>query len=127
MRLIVTMHTKDGIQRTGVGSFADLAGSENAKKTKVSGNQMKEARSINKSLTALAQVINALEKGRKHVPFKDSKLTHMLKNSLGGNCKTSLLICASPHIHNREESIRSMQFGQRCRSVQNVVTINAVR
>ena len=127
MRLIVTIETKDGMKKTGIGNFADLAGSEKVKKTGVKGKQLKEAGNILKSLSALSNVIDSLEKGRKHIPFKDSKLTFMLKNSLGGNCKTTLLLCASPHIRNRDETIRSMQFGMRCRNVQNVVCINEVR
>ena len=79
MRLIVTLETKDGLKKTGIGNFADLAGSEKVKKTNAKGTQLKEAGNILKSLSALSQVIDALEKGRKHIPFKDSKLTFMLK------------------------------------------------
>ena len=117
-----------------------IAGSENVRKTASKSNekgsknannatpktrkkQVKEAGNILKSLTALSQVIDALLKGKKHVPYKDSKLTRLLQNSLGGNCKTALLICASPHIYNRYETIRSLKFGLRCQQIQNYISM----
>merc|ERR1712176_1464891 len=83
--------------------------------------QTKEAGNILKSLTALSQVIDALIKKKRHVPYKDSKLTRLLQNALGGNCKTALLICASPHIFNRYETIRSLKFGLRCQQIENFI------
>ena len=91
MRFIVSIETKNGMKQTGIGNFADLAGSEKVKKTGVKGKQLKEAGNILKSLTTLSQVIDSLEKGRKHIPFKDSKLTFMLKNSLGGTSLSKVL------------------------------------
>ena len=75
-------------------NIVDLAGSERAKDTKVEGERLKEGCNINKSLHVLGNVINALvesTKKKKHVPFRDSKLTHFLKDSLGGNSGTKLL------------------------------------
>ena len=69
-------------------NFADLAGSEKVRKTGVTGQRLKEAQKINLSLTMLGQAISALAKGRSHIPYRDSLLTHLLKDSLGGNCKT---------------------------------------
>ncbi len=85
---------------------------------------MVEAGNILKSLTTLSQVIDALIKNKKHIPYKDSKLTRVLSNSLGGNCKTALLICASPHIYNRYETIRSIKFGIRCLQIKNYIKYN---
>merc|ERR1712176_251833 len=85
--------------------------------------QTKEAGNILKSLTALSQVIDALIKKKRHVPYKDSKLTRILENSLGGNCKTALLICVSPHIYNRYETIRSLKFGSRCQKIENHIEL----
>ena len=96
MRLIVKIETADGV-RTGIGNFSDLAGSEKVKKTGAKGKRLQEAKSILLSLTTLSRVIEALVKN-KLPPFQESKLTFMLKDSLGGNCKTALLIAASPHV-----------------------------
>lgn len=65
-------------------------------------------------MSALGNCINALSKAKQtHVPYRDSKLTHALKESLGGNCKTTLLITCSPHPYNFEETVSTLQFGQR--------------
>ena len=125
LRLIVKIETSDGI-RTGIGNFSDLAGSEKVKKTGADGQRLKEAQNILLSLSTLSRVITSLVK-RENPAFRDSKLTFMLKDSLGGNCKTALLIAASPHVFNRDETVRSLQFGERCRKIQNKARINAVR
>eukprot|EP00419_Tripos_fusus_P033935 CAMPEP_0172773944 /NCGR_PEP_ID=MMETSP1074-20121228/195214_1 /TAXON_ID=2916 /ORGANISM="Ceratium fusus, Strain PA161109" /LENGTH=110 /DNA_ID=CAMNT_0013610295 /DNA_START=99 /DNA_END=428 /DNA_ORIENTATION=- len=77
-------------------NVVDLAGSERVKKSGAVGAQFKEATAINKSLLAFGNVVSALAAKQKHVPFRDSKLTRILEGSLGGNCKTSLLVCTSP-------------------------------
>ena len=64
-------------------------------------------------------VIEKLSDGKGLPPYKDSQLTFLLRNSLGGNCKTTLLIAASPHVYNRNETIRSLEFGKRCRKIKN--------
>ena len=69
--------------------FVDLAGSEKVAKTNVKGAQLDEAKNINKSLSALGQVINALVEGKVHIPYRDSKLPRMLQESLGGNAMTT--------------------------------------
>eukprot|EP00913_Durusdinium_trenchii_P018315 g17206.t1 len=76
---------------SGKLTLCDLAGSERLKKSEVTGEQMKEAQSINKSLTALGDVIEALTKGQKHVPYRNHRLTQLLSDSLGGNAKTLAL------------------------------------
>ena len=88
---------------------------------------MDEAKSINKSLSVLGQVINALSTGKaKHVPFRDSMLTHILRDSLGGNCKTTLVVAVSPHKYNRPETISSLRFGRTCKMVTNKASVNRV-
>lgn len=92
--------------------MVDLAGSERIDKTGVVGVGLTEAQNINKSLTALGQVINALTDPKaSHIPYRDSKLTRMLQESLGGNSKTSLIITCSPSIFNEKETISTLRFG----------------
>ena len=75
------------------------------KKTEVTGQQLKEANFINKSLTFLEQTVNALSRGDKHVAFRQSKLTSVLRDALGGNCKTVMIACAWPDDAHSEETI----------------------
>ncbi len=80
---------------------------------------------INKSLTTLGMVINALtDKKSTHIPYRDSKLTRILSESLGGNSKTCLVITCSPHPYNEEETLSTMRFGSRARSIKNKPKIN---
>jgi kinesin family protein 5 len=80
---------------------------------------------INKSLTTLGMVINALtDKKSTHIPYRDSKLTRILSESLGGNSKTCLVITCSPHPYNEEETLGTMRFGSRARSIKNKPKIN---
>eukprot|EP01084_Bolivina_argentea_P081593 147735_1 len=125
MKLIVKIETADGV-RTGVGNFSDLAGSEKIKKTGAVGQGLVEAKNILKALSTLVSVIKALVE-KKLPPFKDSKLTFMLKDSLGANCKTALLIACSPHVFNRDETVRSLGFGKLAKRIKNKAKINAVR
>ena len=83
-------------------------------KTGATGNTLEEAKKINQSLSALGNCIHALtEAKRGHVPYRDSKLTRILQESLGGNTKTTLVITASPHVFNAEETLGSLRFGAR--------------
>ena len=101
---IMTIHqnnTQDFSAQTGKLYLVDLAGSEKISKTGATGQTLDEAKTINKSLTTLGIVINALTDGRStHVPYRDSKLTRVLQESLGGNAKTCLIITCSPSIFN---------------------------
>jgi len=91
----------DGSKKMGKIFMVDLAGSERISKTGVSGSSLLEAQNINKSLTTLGLVIYKLTDGKStHIPYRDSKLTHILQESLGGNSKTSLIITCSPSIFN---------------------------
>ena len=86
---------------------------------------MKEAKNINKSLTTLGLVINALTDGKStHVPYRDSKLTRILQESLGGNSKTSLIVTCSPSIFNEQETISTLRFGQRAKQIKNNAKVN---
>jgi kinesin family protein 5 len=99
--------------------LVDLAGSERIKKSNVSGERIDEAIAINSSLTTLAKCIIALgEKKTAHVPFRESKLTRILQDALGGNSKTALILTLSPELDDMEETISSLLFGQRAKKVQ---------
>lgn len=105
--------------------LVDLAGSERISKTGVEGQGLTEAQSINKSLTSLGLVINALTDGKStHVPYRDSKLTRLLQESLGGNSRTSLIITCSPSIFNEEETKSTLKFGQRAKQIKNKAKVN---
>ena len=107
--------------------FVDLAGSEKVAKTNVKGKQLDEAKNINRSLSALGLVINALVEKSAHIPYRDSKLTRMLQESLGGNAMTTLLIAASMCGYNDKETLSTLRFGQRAKSIKNKPTANVER
>lgn len=105
--------------------LVDLAGSEKVGKTNVSGKHLEEAKKINTSLTMLGIVINALTDGKStHVPYRDSKLTRVLQDSLGGNSKTTLIINCSPSLYNENETLSTLRFGFRAKSIKNKPKIN---
>lgn len=105
--------------------LVDLAGSERVKKTGTEGSMLVEATHINKSLTFLEQVVVALgSKSRDHVPYRQSKLTHMLKDSLGGNCKTTMVANVWPEAKMMEETQSTLRFAQRMMRVSNEATVN---
>ena len=114
--------------RTSSFNLIDLAGSERQKSTKVDGEQLKEASNINRSLSALANVITSLvdiAKGKdRHVHYRDSKLTFLLKNSLGGNSKTCIIACVSPSEGALGESLSTLKFAQRAKEIKNKAVIN---
>lgn len=96
----------------------DLAGSENVAKSGVSGHGLKEAQNINKSLSALGDVIASLVAKNPHTPYRNSKLTMMLKDSLGGDSKTLMIVCCSPAQFNVVETLSSLNFASRARNVE---------
>ncbi|KAF9667111.1 hypothetical protein SADUNF_Sadunf16G0299000 [Salix dunnii] len=100
-------------------SFVDLAGSERIKKSGSSGSQLKEAQSINKSLSALGDVISALSSGGQHIPYRNHKLTMLMSDSLGGNAKTLMFVNVSPAESNLDESYNSLMYASRVRSIVN--------
>ncbi|XP_071114038.1 kinesin-like protein KIF25 [Haliotis cracherodii] len=98
--------------------LVDLAGSECVGMSGVKGAALREASHINKSLSALADVLGALSENRTHVPYRNSKLTHLLQDSIGGDAKLLVLLCVSPSQRYITESLQCLGFGQRARQVQ---------
>ena len=99
--------------RRGKLVLVDLAGSEKVSKTGAAGLRLEEAKNINRSLTSLGMVITALTEGpHTHVPYRDSKLTRVLQESLGGNSKTCLIICCAPEPRHAPETISTLRFGE---------------
>jgi kinesin family protein 5 len=148
----ITVSQKDlsnNTTKSGKLVLVDLAGSEMVRKSNASGQQLEEAKTINKSLSALGQVhtsilaanrlfftcgciciqvINALtDEKQTHVPYRDSKLTRILQDSLGGNAKTVLITAVSPSSFNANETVSTLRFGMRAKSIENKVTVNQTR
>ncbi|PVU96255.1 hypothetical protein BB561_001292 [Smittium simulii] len=118
-------NTNDGKTKLGQLFLVDLAGSEKIGKTGATGQTLEEAKKINKSLSALGNVINSLTDGKStHIPYRDSKLTRILQESLGGNSRTTLIINCSPSSYNVPETISTLRFGTRAKSIKNKATIN---
>uniref|UniRef100_A0A8D3EED0 Kinesin-like protein n=1 Tax=Scophthalmus maximus TaxID=52904 RepID=A0A8D3EED0_SCOMX len=104
--------------------LVDLAGSEKVSKTGAEGAVLDEAKNINKSLSSLGNVISALAEGTAYIPYRDSKMTRILQDSLGGNCRTTIVICCSPSSYNESETKSTLMFGQRAKTIKNTVTVN---
>ena len=102
----------------------DLAGSERLKRTKAEGQRKEEGVQINMGLLCLGNVISALSDGLQHVPYRDSKLTRILKDSLGGNSHTLMIACVSPADTNYEESLNTLRYADRARKIKNKAIIN---
>ncbi|XP_039184230.1 kinesin-like protein KIF17 isoform X1 [Crotalus tigris] len=106
-------------------NLVDLAGSERQSKTGAVGERLKEATKINLSLSALGNVISALADGRcRHIPYRDSKLTRVLQDSLGGNTKTLMVACLSPADNNYDETLSSLRYAHRAKNIRNKPRIN---
>mmetsp|Transcript_21885 Transcript_21885/g.33272 ORF Transcript_21885/g.33272 Transcript_21885/m.33272 type:complete len:749 (-) Transcript_21885:209-2455(-) len=124
--LIISVVTKmvkktTGRVTRGKLTICDLAGSERVGKSGSKGRQLKEAQSINKSLSALNGVINSLTTGSKHIPYRNHPLTMLMSDSIGGNSKTLMFVCCSPESGNCSESTNSLDFAKRCKNVTNNV------
>jgi kinesin family member 18/19 len=105
----------------------DLAGSERASTTENKGQRMIEGANINKSLLALGNCINTLSdksKAGSFVPYRDSKLTRLLKDSLGGNTKTLMIACVSPSYIAYEETVNTLKYANRARNIKRKTTRN---
>ncbi|XP_065649269.1 kinesin-like protein KIF3A isoform X5 [Hydra vulgaris] len=114
-----------GVIIKGKIHICDLAGSERIKRTGVSGERLNEAQHINSSLLELGNVIAALaDESASHIPFRNSILTRLLQESLGGNCKTSLVVCISPAFQDLQETKCTLNFGQRAMKVKNTAYVN---
>uniref|UniRef100_UPI00358F8609 chromosome-associated kinesin KIF4-like n=1 Tax=Myxine glutinosa TaxID=7769 RepID=UPI00358F8609 len=127
----ISMEQKRGEQRDSYccGKFhlVDLAGSERQKKTKAEGDRLKEGININRGLLCLGNVISALgeDSGRKnHIPYRDSKLTRMLQDSLGGNSHTLMVACISPADAHLEETVNTLRYADRARKIKNKPIVN---
>ena len=107
-------------------SIIDLAGSERASATKNRGERLLEGANINKSLLALGSCINTLcdVRKRNHVPYRNSKLTRLLKFSLGGNCRTVMIVCVSPSSSHFDETQNTLRYANRAKNIQTKVTKN---
>jgi len=107
-------------------NLVDLAGSERVNVTGASGKRLEESKSINSSLSALGNVITALTapKNRTHIPYRDSKLTRILEDSLGGNCKTTMMAMISPSNDSFQESLSTLKFATRAKKIKNRARIN---
>ena len=118
-------HLETGSAKQSKMVLVDLAGSEKVGKTGATGDRLEEAKNINKSLSALGQVINALTDPKiQHIPYRDSKLTRMLQESIGGNARTTLIIAISPSTYNAGESVSTCRFGVRAKQVKNKAVVN---
>lgn len=107
--------------------FVDLAGSERATKTGNTGERFKESIQINSGLLALGNVISALGDPRRkssHIPYRDAKITRLLKDSLGGSAKTVMITCVSPSSADFDESLNSLKYANRARNIRNKPTLN---
>ncbi|XP_035534187.1 kinesin-like protein KIF3C isoform X2 [Morone saxatilis] len=117
----------DGRKHIRVGrlNLVDLAGSERQAKTGVQGERLKEAAKINLSLSALGNVISALADGRSsHVPYRDSKLTRLLQDSLGGNAKTVMVATLGPAPQHYDETLTTLRYANRAKNIQNQPRVN---
>ncbi|RIA84273.1 P-loop containing nucleoside triphosphate hydrolase protein [Glomus cerebriforme] len=119
----------DWITITSKFHFVDLAGSERLKRTAASGDRAKEGISINSGLLALGNVISALgdptkAKHTTHIPYRDSKLTRLLQDSLGGNAQTLMIACISPAEFNLNETVNTLKYANRARNIKNLASVN---
>ncbi|KAJ7973392.1 Kinesin-like protein [Quillaja saponaria] len=114
--------------KSGKLVLVDLAGSEKVEKTAAEGRIFEEAKTINKSLTALGNVVNAVTCGLQgklnHIPYHDSKLTRILQDALGGSSRTALLCCCSPSTSNASESLSTLRFGVRVKHIKASPCVN---
>lgn len=112
--------------KVGKLNLVDLAGSERVSVTGATGKRLEESKKINQSLSCLGNVISALTdfKTRTHIPYRDSKLTRLLEDSLGGNCKTTMIAMISPAYDGYQESISTLKFATRAKKIKNSAKIN---
>jgi hypothetical protein len=111
--------------KAGKLNLVDLAGSERSGKTKATGQTQKEGIKINLSLTALGNVISALVDGKsQHIPYRDSKLTRLLQDSLGGNQKTVMIAALSPADYNFDETLSTLRYASRAKAIKNKPIVN---
>ncbi len=117
-------HNNNHVIRTSSFHLVDLAGSERQKHAGVAGSRLKEANNINRSLSALGNVIMALVDGKQHIPYRDAKLTFLLRDSIGGNSKTFIIANVSPAPVSAGESLTTLKFASFARKSQQLATRN---
>ncbi|CAH1155037.1 unnamed protein product [Phaedon cochleariae] len=123
--LVETKNNVTGKTTFGKLNLVDLAGSERVHKTMATGDRLKEAGKINLSLSVLANVISALVDGKStHIPYRNSKLTRLLQDSLGGNSLTAMIAMISPNFLDSQESLYTLMYADRVKHIQNRVTVN---
>jgi len=113
--------------RVGKLNLVDLAGSERVRVTGATGKRLEECKKINQSLSALGNVISALadqKQSRSHIPYRDSKITRILEDSLGGNCITTMMAMISPSVDSFGESLSTLKFANRAKNIKNDPIIN---
>lgn len=110
---IVSEFKQTGVVTRGKLNLVDLAGSERINKSGAQGQALKEAQNINKSLSALGDVIAARAQKNAHIPFRNSTLTYLLQDSLSQDSKTLMIVCISPVVYNAEETFCSLNFAAR--------------
>ncbi|KAL7462610.1 hypothetical protein ACHAXS_002988 [Conticribra weissflogii] len=118
--MILQVEVTSGIgeaKSKGTLYLVDLAGSERVRKSEVEGKALKEAQHINKSLSALGNVMEALDRKASHIPYRDSKLTYLLQNSLGGNSRTMMVVTVCPHNDSYDETTFALKFATRVRRI----------
>lgn len=127
--LTLSLRDRGGVETTSKLNLVDLAGSERSRHTKATGKLLKEGAAINKSLSSLGNCINALverAKGNRkvHVPYRDSILTQLLKDSLGGNARTVMIASISPSAYHYEETLSTLRYASRAKNIQNKPEVN---
>ncbi|CAH0664242.1 unnamed protein product [Spodoptera exigua] len=116
---VETAHRKTNRIRVGKLNLVDLAGSERQRKTGASAERLREASRINQALSSLGNVISALAENSPHVPYRDSKLTRILQDSLGGNSKTIMIANIGPASYNYDETITTLRYAHRAKAIKN--------
>ncbi|XP_050420539.1 chromosome-associated kinesin KIF4 [Adelges cooleyi] len=122
--LTISQMQEDGNNTTAKFHLVDLAGSERSKKTKATGERFKEGVNINKGLLSLGNVITALCEKSAHVSYRDSKLTRLLQDSLGGNSVTLMIACISPADYNMDETVSTLRYANRALQIKNKPVVN---
>ncbi|EKX53682.1 hypothetical protein GUITHDRAFT_64226, partial [Guillardia theta CCMP2712] len=129
-RMVIECRNKSdssGAVMVGELNMVDLAGSERQSQTQATGARLKEGANINKSLLTLGNVIAKLSEGEQsHVPYRDSKLTRILERALGGNSRTSIICTITPAAVHTEETLSTLKFATRAKTIKNTVTVNEV-
>lgn len=121
---VVVEQTSERGTRMGKLHLVDLAGSERLSKTEATGQQAIEGAKINQSLLSLGNVISALVTNAKHVSYRDSKLTQLLQDSLGGNAKTVMIATLGPASYNYDETLSTLLYATRARDIKNIPKVN---